>query len=172
MSNPDQMNTTPSPFRRFWKPAALVAAIAIAASGAVAFAHGDGMAAWHHGGAAMTAEDFAAHVDKFLRHVYIEVDATPAQQAQLDPIVKQAVADLAPLHAQMHDFHAEVLKALSADTIDRGALEILREQHIAAADQASRRITQLIADVADVLTPEQRKTLAARIAEHHGILLQ
>jgi Spy/CpxP family protein refolding chaperone len=155
--------------RRLFKPAALVALLAIAATaGAGAMAHGAG-AFGHHGGAAMTAEEMSAHLDMFLQHVYIEVEATPAQQAQLDPIVKQALADLMPLHTQMNAFHAKVLVALTADTVDRAALEALRVEHVQAADQASKRITQLVGDVADVLSPAQRKTLGARIAEHHGI---
>ena len=171
MSTTPCTNQTTGAWRRLLKPAALVAALAIAATaGAAAVAHGPAQAAWHHGGAAMTAEDFAAHVDKFLQHAYIEIDATPAQQAQLDPIVKQALADLMPLHRQMHDFHERALAALTADTVDRAALEALRAEHVQAAEGASRRVTQLIGDVADVLTPAQRKTLAARIAEHHGAM--
>lgn len=154
-------------FRRVALAALLAGGVAAASLGAMA--HGSGMAAFHHGGAAMSAEDFAAHVDKFLQHAYIELDATDAQKAQLDPIVKQAAADLMPLHAQAHDFHSQVLALLSADKIDRVALETLRAQHMQAADQASRRIAQLVGDVGDVLTPAQRKALAARIAEHHGI---
>ena len=171
------MNTTPRPSaapslrRRLLKPVAIIAALAIAiGAGAAAFAHGSGMAGWHHGAAAMTAEDISAHADKFLQHVYIEIDATPAQQAQLGPIVKQAIADLLPLHAQAQNFHQQALNVLTADTVDRAALEAMRQQHVQAADQASRRITQLIGDVADVLTPAQRKTLAARIAEHHAAM--
>jgi len=171
MSTTVRTNETSGALRRLLKPAALVAALAIAASaGAAAVAHGAAQGGWHHGAAAMTAGDFPEHVDKFLQHAYIEIDATPAQRAQLDPIVKQALADLMPLHEQMHAFHARALAALTADTIDRAALESLRAEHVQAAEGASRRITQLIGDVADVLTPAQRKTLAARIAEHHRAL--
>src|SRR5262249_46413532 len=104
-------------YRRFWRPAALALAMAVAGGAGIAFTHGPGMAGWHHGGAAMTADEMSAHVDKFLQHVYIEIDATPAQQAQLDPLVKQAVADLAPLHTQAGSFHAQVLSVLTADTV-------------------------------------------------------
>jgi len=150
------------------KPAALIALLAVVATaGAGAMEHAGGAFAGHHGGP-MTVEDMTAHVDKFLQHAYIEIEATPAQKAQLDPIVKEAANDLIPLHAQMHDFHDKVLAALTADTIDRAALENLRVDHVRAADEASRRITQLVGDVATVLTPAQRKTLAARIADHHG----
>jgi len=146
--------------------AALIGGIAITA-GAAAVAQNAGFVGWHHGGA-MSAQDMSTHIDKFLQHVYIEIDATPAQQAQLDPIVKQAVADLMPLHNQVQDFHTQALALLTADTIDRAAIETMRADHLRAADTASRRIAQLLGDVADVLTPAQRKTLAARIAEHHA----
>jgi len=33
-----------------------------------------------------------------LKHLYVEIDATDAQKAQITPLVKQAVSDLLPLH--------------------------------------------------------------------------
>jgi len=155
--------------RRLFKRVALFALLGVAAVGGIAaMANGTGQLAWHHGPAAMTAEDISTHVDKFLQHVYIEIDATDAQKAQLDPLVKQAVADLMPLHSQVHDFHAQALALLSQDRIDRAAIESMRAEHIQAADQASRRIAQLLGDVAEVLTPAQRKALATRVNEMHG----
>jgi Spy/CpxP family protein refolding chaperone len=73
-----------------------------------------------------------------------------------------------PLHAQVHGFHAQALALLSQDRVDRAAIEAMRAEHIQAADQASRRIAQLLGDVAEVLTPAQRKALAAHVAEVHG----
>jgi Spy/CpxP family protein refolding chaperone len=55
------------------------------------------------------------------------------------------------------------VELLSADKIDRGAIEKARAQSMRAADVTSKRYTQALADVAEVLTPEQRKTLAARM---------
>ncbi len=148
----------------------LVAAIVLATTvGAVAFAHETRGHAWHHEmSAGMSAEDISAHVEEIMKHVYVEIDATDAQKAELDPMVKQALTDLAPLHHDAHEFHAQALALLSADRIDRAQLEAMRAQHVAAIDIASRRLTQLIGDVADVLTPAQRKKLADHIAAHHG----
>jgi len=156
--------------RRNIKRTALAALLAggVMAASLGAMAHGSGMAmGFHHG--SMSAEDVTAHIDKFLQHVYIELDATDTQKAKLDPIVKQAVTDLMAFRPQAQNFHSEVLAVLTQDKIDRVAIETLRAQHMQTADQASRRIAQLIGDVGDVLTPAQRKALAARIAEHHGI---
>jgi Spy/CpxP family protein refolding chaperone len=146
---------------------ALIAGVAVAA-GIGAVAHETGMPiGMHH--APMTAEDINAHVDMFLQHVYVETGATDAQKAQIEPLVRQALADLLPLHQHAQDFHRQALQALSADQIDRVALETLRAEHMQAADAASQRITQAIGDIAEVLTPAQRKALAAHVAQMHGL---
>jgi Spy/CpxP family protein refolding chaperone len=164
---------TPAPTttlrQRLLKRVALLALLGgvAAAAGIGAIAHEAGGFGWHHP-PAMTAEDFSAHLDKFLQHVYIEIDATDAQKAQLDPLIRQAAADLMPLHAHVQDFHKQALTLLTQDTVDRAAIENMRAEHMRAADDASRRIAQLLGDVAEVLTPAQRKALAARVAEVHG----
>lgn len=120
-TTPNTRNTAQFLHRRLFKRAALIAllgGIAITA-GVGAVAQSAGIAGWHHG-AAMTAQNMSEHVDKFLQHVYIEMDATDAQKAQLDPIVKQAVTDLMPLHGQFHDFHTQALTLLTQDTRSRG----------------------------------------------------
>ena len=40
--------------------------------------------------------------------------------------------------------------------------------HLQLADQASKRLVQLIADVSDVLTPAQRDAFAAHVKQMHG----
>ena len=146
---------------------ALTAGIALAA-GIGAVAHEAGMPIMlHHG--PMTDEDITAHTDMFLQHIYAETSASDAQKAKIEPLVRQALDDLLPLHDHVRDFHSQALQALSGDRVDRVALETLRAEHMQAADAASRRITQALADVADVLTPAQRKALAAHVAQMHGL---
>ena len=64
----------------------------IAGLGAVAQATGMGMGAMHHGGMTLSADaspaDVSAHVDHMLKHLYVEIDATPAQQAQIGPLLQ------------------------------------------------------------------------------------
>lgn len=145
---------------------ALLGAIAITA-GVGAVGQNNGHGGWHH---AMSAtndpQEVADHIRHMLQHVYIDVNATDAQKAQIEPIVQQAATDLMQLHAQFHAGHAQALALLTQDRIDRAALEALRVEHMRVADQASQRIVQLIADVADVLTPAQRKAFADHVAEH------
>ena len=51
-----------------------------------------------HMGHAMTKADMEAHLDKGLQHLFIDIEATDAQKAQIEPLVRAACADLMPLH--------------------------------------------------------------------------
>lgn len=108
------------------------------------------------------------HVGRALKHFYVEIDATEEQKQRLDPIVRQAARDLLPMRDTFHGARQRALALLGAPAIDRGALEGLRSEQLHAADAASRRFTQAIADVAEVLTPEQRRVLAERVQRHRG----
>jgi hypothetical protein len=61
------------------------------------------------------------------------------------------------------------MQALAQTTVDRGALEAARAEHLQVAEQASKRFVQLIADVGDVLTVPQRKALAEHLERMHGM---
>jgi len=102
-----------------------------------------------------------------VQHLYVEIAATDTQKKQLDPIVKTAARDLMGLRGQMRDERRQALAVLTSDPIDRAALESIRTQHVQRTDQISKRVTQALADVADVLTPEQRRQLAERVGRMH-----
>ena len=125
----------------------------------------------HHGmmmDASANPADISAHVDHVLKHLYVEIDATPDQQAQIGPLVHQAVTDLLPLRTQLQADHSQFVQALTQPTIDRNSLEAARAAHLQLADQASKRIVQLIGDVGNVLTPTQRQALATHLQKMHG----
>jgi periplasmic protein CpxP/Spy len=141
------------------------------AGGAAVLAGASGPEGWHHGmmmSGVHSQADMSAHVDHMLKHFYVEVDATEAQKAKIGPLVKQAVSDLWPLHEQGHAAHVQALEGLTQPTIDRAALEAARATHLQLADQASRRLVQLIGDVGDVLTPAQRSALAEHLKRLRG----
>jgi Spy/CpxP family protein refolding chaperone len=138
----------------------MVLLLAVAAGG-TALAHGD-MRMMSH------SEDMVAHVNGMLQYVYDNVGADAAQKAKLAAISQAATDDLGPLHEQMAATHSQAFALLTQDRIDRTALENLRVEQMQLADTASKRITLFIADVADTLTPAQRKALADHFAAHHG----
>jgi protein CpxP len=156
-------------FNRYTVAAFIVGAGLMAGVGAIA--QGAGMASMHQGmmmsGNASPA-DVAAHVDHMLKHLYVEIDATPAQQAQIGPLVQQAVTDLLPLRSQLQAGHTQFVQALTQSTIDRNGMETARESQLQLADQGSRRIVQLLGDVGNVLTPAQRQSLATHLQQLHG----
>jgi Spy/CpxP family protein refolding chaperone len=162
------MNT---PRRRFFRRAAIATLIGgIAAGiGITAFAHGGGLGGWRGGGMMSGAHDPAAmeaHVERMLKHLYVEIDATEEQKQKLAPIVKQAAQELLPLRERMHEARRRGLELLTQETIDRGAIEALRAEQVQLAEQASSRIVRSLADAAEVLTPAQRRQLAQRVERH------
>ena len=163
----ESANTTPrrSVFSRMTL-IAYVAGAALAGSIAAVAANGS-----HHAmmDGTHSAADISAHVDHVLKHLYVEIDATDAQKAQITPLVRQALADLLPLHAQLQAARAQAMQALTQNTVDRSALEAARVAHLQLADQASKRLTQLIGDVDEVLTPAQRTALAEHLKQMHHV---
>lgn len=150
----------------------LAAALGSVAVTVGALAQTAAVAGWHHGGhlgahlASASPADVADHVDAILQHVYAETAATPEQQARIAPLVQASATDLAQFHTQFHAQHTQMLTLLMADPIDRVALENARVAQVNLLDQASREIVQLLADTAGVLTPDQRKAVAEKVAAH------
>jgi protein CpxP len=171
MTTPSESGNATPPRRSIFSRMTLIAFVAGAAlAGGIVAVAATGMGGIHHGmmGGSHSAADVSAHVDHVLKHLYVEIDATDAQQAQITPMVHQAVNDLLPMHAQLQAAHAQAIQALMQDTVDRSALEAARVAHLQLADQASKRLTQLLADVDEVLTPAQRTALAAHLKQMHA----
>jgi periplasmic protein CpxP/Spy len=137
-------------------------------AGAGALLAGAAGAAFAHGGRRGHGPLDGERLERMLKHLYVEIDATEAQKQKLGPIVKDAVRDLQPLHEKVHAARKRGVELLSAPSVDRNALEALRAEQIQSADAASKRLASALADVADVLTPEQRKSLAAHFERRHG----
>src|SRR5258708_37555126 len=85
-------NATPrrSVFSRMTVVAFLAGAALAGSIAAVAAA--TGMGGFHHGmmGGRHSAADVSAHGGHMLKHLYVEIDATDVQQAQITPLVQQA----------------------------------------------------------------------------------
>jgi Spy/CpxP family protein refolding chaperone len=72
------------------------------------------------------------------------------------------------MRTQFQDARRQAIDLLARERVDRAALEALRADQLRLAEQASLRFTQALADMADVLTPAQRKQLTERIGRWHG----
>ena len=127
---------------------------------------------WHHhgdspfaSGGEINVERIAEMAGKRLDHMLDEVDASDEQKAKAQEIVKRSLAEGAPKAEQLRDSRQQFAKLLTAPTLDKAAIEQLRADQIRGADEMSKIAIQTIVQVAEVLTPEQRKELAEEIAD-------
>jgi len=146
--------------------AVLLALVAGTAGGYIGktFAQGGpGHFGMHHASLAPDPERMNEHVERMVKHFAVETDASPAQQEKLSGIVKSAFTDLAPLRDKLRAARVDAIKLMKADTVDRAAIERLRADQLLVAETTSKRLTQAIADAADVLTPQQRQKVAGKL---------
>jgi Spy/CpxP family protein refolding chaperone len=90
------------------------------------------------------------------------IDADDEQQVRIEAIAFQAIDRLVPL-ARAHRDHREALVTeLGNPEIDRAALAEIRLKELRVVDEMSAVLLDALADVSEVLTPEQRGELIAR----------
>jgi Spy/CpxP family protein refolding chaperone len=94
-----------------------------------------------------------------------KTNAADQQKQQVKAVVQSALQDLAPIREQHRQHREAFTTALTQPTVDRATLEQLRKSELELAEAASTRIVRALADVADVLTPEQRTQLM-KLVEH------
>jgi len=157
---------TARPAPRRWRPTIVVLLVALVAGSFGAFvtaSFSQGFGPLSHvqymmGGPPSPAQ-IEDRADRMVRHLAIEIDATTEQQSKLQGIVKAAIKDLLPMREQAFAARQQARDLLTQTTIDRGAIEKLRAEQIAAAETFSKRVAQALGDAAEVLTPDQRKKL-------------
>ena len=100
---------------------------------------------------------------KMVSRLLSKVDASDEQKKKVADIVKSAMGDMKAIRDKSRDGRRATADLLARPTIDRAALEGLRAEQIRLAESASRRMTEALADAAEVLTPEQRAKLGERM---------
>jgi periplasmic protein CpxP/Spy len=148
--------------RRFLFGSLVGGALVALAGTALVFAHSPGGMHSAHGGG-MGFDEISGHFREHVEHVLKDVKATPEQQTQIRSILEAASSDVKALREQHGSAHARLHEIFVAPSIDRGRLETLRAEHIQALDAASKRCATALADAAEVLTPEQRAQLGAKV---------
>ena len=113
----------------------------------------------HFRHAAYDSEMMKTRIEFATDWILSRVEASEAQHQQVKAIVQATVQELAQMHAQHHQNRQALLQALAQPTIDRATLRDIRHAELQLADTASERIVTALADVAEVLTPEQRAKL-------------
>lgn len=117
----------------------------------------------------MSDDDIKERLTRVVRHVAIEIDATPEQQTEIVSIVTPVALGMKENHREFASVSEDLRALLLAQEIDRVAIEALRAEKLAVADEISKTLTAMIVDVAAVLTPEQRAQLDERIGEFRAM---
>jgi protein CpxP len=114
----------------------------------------------------MTPEAAKEHMQVAAKWALRGIDANELQQEKVNKVLAGTIDELFRLKEQ-HQANREAFAAqLGGASIDRAALEEIRKSEMALADEASRRFVQAMADVAEVLTPEQRQQLLEHVHRH------
>jgi len=128
-------------------------------------------AGWRRGGRLHTLsdEEIEERVTRLVKHVAIEIDATPEQITRIIAILTPAAIDMKAVQKDFATTGKDLHELVLADEVDRFAVEALRAEKLALADEVSKRLTGVMIDVAEVLTPEQRATLDERIDQFRSM---
>ncbi len=127
----------------------------------------------YHGGFSKIPDDeLKTRIACMVKIAAGEIDASAAQQDEITKLVTVAALDLKPVHNRMRGTGEAIQGLLLAENIDRPALETLRAGRLADAEHISKSLITVLADVSEVLSPEQRVVLNERIEQfrsmHHG----
>ena len=143
--------------------AALGVAVLLALGASQALGHGPfRMSSCGH----MDPAEVGKKIDRVAGWIVEDLGGTPEQEAKLAAIAKAAATDLAPIHDELVAGRKEAVEILTAEKVDRAALEAHRTRQMQLVTTASERLTTAVADAADVLTPGQRAKAAERLAAH------
>ena len=147
--------------RRFTRVAGGLAAVLVggALSLSVAQAHGPGGGMGFFGGGGGGFMAFRMH------QLLDKVNATESQRTQIKSIWQGLRPQLKATHEEHAKLHLQLTAVMTATTIDPTAVEKLRQQTVQLMDKASTIISKGMIETARVLTPEQRKQIAAEAAE-------
>ncbi len=147
------------------------------AGGISLYAHAQqGPGWWFHAGhgpgghfrhAAYDPEMMSARIEFATDWLLSRIEATDKQRQQVKAIVQTTAQELGQMREQHMQNCQKLLQMLSQPTIDRTVLDDIRHTGLKLADTASDRIVAALADVAEVLTPEQRTKLAEFTSRWH-----
>ncbi|MGE5126404.1 MAG: Spy/CpxP family protein refolding chaperone [Betaproteobacteria bacterium] len=113
---------------------------------------------------AAAKQHLAAMSDLVLRGV----NATDDQKQRTRQITDRLIDQLGPVVERHHQLHAALVAELAKPQIDRAAIEKLRQDGLALADEASKIALDGVEEIGDVLTPDQRKELIDLGRRLHG----
>ena len=128
-----------------------------------------GFGRWGHGHG-HDPEQVRERVSFVAGWVLARVDATEEQEAAIQGILGETVEDLMGIRESFggESLRDETVAQLTAETVDREALERLRQEKLRVVEAASARLVTALADIAEVLDRAQRQELADLVQRFHA----
>jgi Spy/CpxP family protein refolding chaperone len=120
-------------------------------------AHAWGWSRWHR--PAETVEELRERMRDGADRMLSMADATEAQEAAVYAVLDEAAPELFAHRTKSHALRDELVKALGARKVNREELERIRKAGLIQADEFSLQGLEIVAQVADILTPAQRAEL-------------
>jgi Spy/CpxP family protein refolding chaperone len=162
--------TTPSSFNAFrlFGVALTVAVLSTAALSVWAYGGPGGPGGYGmHGGAGMMhdGQGIGMMQGRMGERMLDSVNATPEQRTQIKQIIDRNVGDRQAQRAAHMALRDQARQLFAQPTVDAAAAEQLRQQMLQQHDQASRRMMLSMVEISRILTPEQRKQMADRMAQ-------
>lgn len=111
----------------------------------------------------------AAFVTARLDDALDDVDATPAQRAQLQAIKDRVLARAQALRGDREATRQALLAEWSAASVDRAKVHALIDARAAEMQALAHEVADAVIEAHDVLTPEQRAKLARKAERLHGM---
>ncbi len=144
--------------------AALLVATTLASTSLASVASGTLSALWgrHHRQHQMDPERAREHAEFAVGWLLHSVDGTDEQESRVNEIVAALIDDVLAGAEEHRGTHRALIDEFSGAEVDRDALERIRGSELELIDALSVRVIGAIADVAEVLTPEQRLELIER----------
>ena len=105
---------------------------------------------------------------KRMAYMLDRVGATPEQKQKIADIAKQQSGDMKGTHERRMKARSDLAAALSAPNIDKSAVERLRSERSSDFDTQSKKRTQMMLDIAAVLSPEQRLKMRELMEKRRG----
>ena len=106
---------------------------------------------------------FPGPIERGVERLGWVTDASTEQKQKINAIAQKAADDIFALRAKHLEARKQVVDTLAAPSVDRAKLETLRAEQMKLAETATKRVTDAVADIADVLTPAQRADLGQRV---------